>query len=97
LENKQLIAQSLPSIDFDEIIKPAMKSFAPGTVDRVDEGVNVIMYGVSASLWKGSSGGPCVQLEGGSAGAIFGLGKVSFTVQCMRFWKRIILISRCEY
>jgi hypothetical protein len=75
LVNKQLIAQSLPSIDFDEIIKPAMKSFAPGTVDRADGGVDV-----SASVWKGSSGGPCVQLEGGSAGAIFDLDK--YLLQC---------------
>lgn len=37
---------------------------------------NHMLYGVSATLWKGSSGGPCIILEGPEAGRIIGLGKM---------------------
>jgi hypothetical protein len=52
-----------------------MRSFAPGTLDKIDSRGNVTRFGVSASLWKGSSGGPCVLLSGTEAGKIIGLGK----------------------
>ena len=52
-----------------------MKSFAPGTLDQADANEQRTNFGVSASLWKGSSGGPCVLLDGFEAGGIIGLGK----------------------
>ena len=55
-----------------------MKSFAPGTLDKGNANANRTLFGVSASLWKGSSGGPCVMLDGATPGAIIGLGENSF-------------------
>ncbi len=52
-----------------------MKSFAPGTLDCAEARDETILLGVSASLWKGSSGGPCILLDGEEGGAIIGLGK----------------------
>jgi len=52
-----------------------MKSFAPGTLDKADANDKRTVFGVSTSLWKGSSGGPCVLLDGLEGGAIIGLGK----------------------
>ena len=52
-----------------------MRGFAPGTLDKIEARGNDIRLGVSASLWKGSSGGPCVLLSGIGAGKIIGLGK----------------------
>jgi hypothetical protein len=52
-----------------------MKSFAPGTLDKIEARSNIVRFGVSASLWKGSSGGPCMLLAGIGAGTIIGLGK----------------------
>jgi hypothetical protein len=57
------------------VTKPSMKSFAPGTLDKIEGRGNIVRFGVSASLWKGSSGGPCVLLSGIGAGKIIGLGK----------------------
>ena len=51
-----------------------MRCCAPGTLDRANYKEETI-FGVSSTLWKGSSGGPCVILDGPSAGAIIGLGK----------------------
>lgn len=62
-------------INLDTVTKPSMKSFAPGTLDRIEARSNIVRLGVSSSLWKGSSGGPCILLTGIEAGAIIGLGK----------------------
>ena len=51
-----------------------MKSFAPGTLDMANATGDFTRFGVSSSLWKGSSGGPCVLLDGNEAGGIIGLG-----------------------
>lgn len=67
--------QQCPAINLDHITKPGLKSFAPGTVDYANGHDKDIRYGVSASVWKGSSGGPCIILEGPLAGAIIGTGK----------------------
>ena len=48
-------------------------------MDYANEHDKVVKYGVSGSVWKGSSGGPCVILEGPLAGAIIGTGEKSFT------------------
>lgn len=72
---EKLVVPQRPAINLDHIAKPGMKSFAPGTVDYANGASKVIRYGVSASVWKGSSGGPCIILEGPSAGAIIGTGK----------------------
>ena len=61
--------------DLDIVTKPQMKSFAPGTLDKAEANDQRTVFGVSASLWKGSSGGPCVLLDGFEGGAIIGLGK----------------------
>ena len=52
-----------------------MRSCAPGTLDLADSNEKRTIFGVSSTLWKGSSGGPCLVLNGPSAGAIIGLGK----------------------
>lgn len=65
----------MPLLDVNQIIKPETKYVAHGSVDRVDVGVDSVLFGVSASTWKGSSGGPCVITEGPLTGAIIGLGK----------------------
>jgi hypothetical protein len=57
------------------VMKPSMRSYAPGTLDMIDVRDSVLRFGVSATLWKGSSGGPCVLLSGTGAGTIIGLGK----------------------
>ena len=71
------MAQQRPAINLDHVTKPDLKSFAPGTIDVADATTNAFRYGISASLWKGSSGGPCLILEGPLAGAIIGTGKTS--------------------
>ena len=60
---------------FDSVIKPDFRNFAPGTLDSGYAEELRSAMGVSCSLWKGSSGGPCILLEGQYAGAIIGLGK----------------------
>jgi hypothetical protein len=67
--------QQCPAINLDHITKPEFKSLASGTIDHADAQTNTFKYGISASLWKGSSGGPCFLLEGAMAGAIIGTGK----------------------
>ena len=63
--------------------KPRMKIFAPGTLDKAEVTLGTLnsegqdehtRFGVSCSLWKGSSGGPCVLLDGAGSGGIIGLG-----------------------
>ena len=61
------------------VTKPQMKSFAPGTLDKADANTERTVFGVSSSLWKGSSGGPCILLDGPKAGAIIGIGKTFFS------------------
>jgi hypothetical protein len=72
-----LIVHQRPTINLDHITKPGLKSFAPGTIDFADAKSNAFRYGISASLWKGSSGGPCFLLDGPLPGAIIGTGKKS--------------------
>ena len=67
--------QQRPAINLDHITKPGLKSFAPETIDHANAEINTFRYGISASVWKGSSGGPCFLLEGPMAGAIIGIGK----------------------
>lgn len=59
----------------DAVTKPGMKSYASGTLDLGLATEISTRLGVSCSLWKGSSGGPCVVLDGASSGGIVGLGK----------------------
>lgn len=62
-------------INLDHVTKPDSKSFAPGTIDHAEVQTNAVRFGISASIWKGSSGGPCFLLDGPMAGAIIGTGK----------------------
>ena len=55
-----------------------MKSFSPGTIDKGEARPTMVKLGVSASVWKGGSGGPCVLLDGIEAGKIIGLGKYKY-------------------
>lgn len=73
----QLLIQIQP-LNFDTLTKSQMKSFAPGTLDNARINDGLLLYGVSASLWKGSSGGPCVLLDGSENGRIIGLGEKTF-------------------
>ena len=61
------------STNLSHVIKPAMKIFAPGTLDRAEKLPSTIRYGISASVWKGANGGPCIILEGAMAGAFIGI------------------------
>ena len=70
-----LNARQVGQPDVDPVTKAALKSFAPGTLDALRADEKSVLMGVSSSLWKGSSGGPCVILEGPLAGAIIGTGK----------------------
>ena len=60
-------------IDLHETLKPGMKTMAPGTWDHAEAGPDRTRLGVSCSLWKGTSGGPCVLLDGLKGGGIIGL------------------------
>lgn len=64
----------METLDLENAIKPQMRIFAPGTLDKTTAEDEWAIFGVSCSLWKGSSGGPCVLLDGPEAGAIIGLG-----------------------
>ena len=59
--------------DLSNITKPGFRSVAPGNFDFAHATEGGIYYGVSASLWKGSGGGPCILLDGPNAGKIIGL------------------------
>lgn len=72
---QKIILKQIEPIDLDMVTKPSMKSFAPGTLDFAAANGESMIWGVSASLWKGSSGGPCIVLDGEKAGGIIGLGK----------------------
>lgn len=65
----------METLDIDNAIKPHMRIFAPGTLDKATGSDEQVIFGVSCSLWKRSSGGPCILLDGPEAGAIIGLGK----------------------
>lgn len=65
----------METLDLQNAIKPQLRCFAPGTLDQAAAEDERAIFGVSCSLWKGSSGGPCVLLDGPNAGAIIGLGK----------------------
>ncbi|MCJ1464633.1 hypothetical protein MMC07_003246 [Pseudocyphellaria aurata] len=71
--NLQHHAISANPINLDLVTKPQMRSFAPGTLDLADATEKKTVFGVSSSLWNGSSGGPCVMLDGSEGGAIIGL------------------------
>ncbi|KAL8914845.1 MAG: hypothetical protein Q9171_000681 [Xanthocarpia ochracea] len=60
--------------DLHKVTKPEMMSFCPGHLDSGDTNEARMILGVSCTLWKGSSGGPCVLLDGLGAGRIIGLG-----------------------
>lgn len=57
----QHLAFSIERLDLDMVTKPQMKRFAPGTLRTLV--TNALLFGVSCSLWKGSSGGPCVVIR----------------------------------
>lgn len=57
-----------------ELMKPQMRGLAPGTLDKGDTNEKRTIFGASSSLWKGSSGGPCVLLDEFEGGFIIGLG-----------------------
>ncbi|KAL8916219.1 MAG: hypothetical protein Q9172_006399 [Xanthocarpia lactea] len=61
------------SFDLHKVMKPEMMSFCPGHLDSGDTNEARMILGVSCTLWKGSSGGPCVLLDGAGAGRIIGL------------------------
>lgn len=52
-----------------------MRSFAPGTLDKAIPGGQCTAFGVSSTVWKGASGGPCVLLDGPTSGKIIGLSR----------------------
>lgn len=85
------IKQAEP-IDLDNVTKPQMKNFAPGTLDKEHANDERTVFEVSASLWKGSSGGPCVLLDGIEGGAIIGLGKESFLVFQVESLREAVLL-----
>ena len=64
-----------PPIDLGNVTKPGLKSCALGLLVYAASDAKCMRFGVTASLWKGASGGPCVLLEGPTAGAIVGMGK----------------------
>lgn len=53
--------KQIERLDLDMVTKPQMKRFAPGTLRTLV--TNALLFGVSCSLWKGSSGGPCVVIR----------------------------------
>lgn len=63
------------AMDLDEVVKAEARCFSPGLLDEAEFNDKNVLYGVSASLWKGNSGGPCIVLDGNEAGGILGLGK----------------------
>lgn len=70
----ELRPTQVPPLDFDEITKPGMKSVGSGSLVAADRQGDRVKYGVTVPLWYGSSGGPCVLLDGPRAGQIIGLG-----------------------
>lgn len=66
--------EKIPPINLDLVLKPQMKTFAPGTLDKANANAESAIFGVSSSLWKGSSGGACVLIDGIKGGSIIGLG-----------------------
>ncbi|CAO1605460.1 hypothetical protein XANCAGTX0491_008978 [Xanthoria calcicola] len=73
LHNSTDFNNSLNGFDLDNYIKAGTRSMAAGTLDHAAIYQEHIYYGVSSSLWRGSSGGPCVIMEGEHAGRIIGL------------------------
>lgn len=71
----QMPVDQRPAINLDHLTKPGLKNFMPGIVDDAMKVGQAYRFGVSASVWKGSSGDPCVLLEGPKGGAIIGTGK----------------------
>lgn len=67
-------------MNFKVVAKPTTRTFAPGTLDKADAHNERVTFGVSCSVWKGSSGGPCVVMDGDAAGGIMGLGTIRFCV-----------------
>ncbi len=61
-------------MNFDDITKPGMKSVGSGSLVLAEIQDDHVKYGVTIPLWYGSSGGPCVVLDGPRAGQIIGLG-----------------------
>ena len=78
-DRQVLTIDQLDQIDLDKVTRPGLKSLAPGTLDNAVAINNCVKLGVSCSLWKGSSGGPCFLLNEVGAGAIIGHGKMFFS------------------
>ena len=76
-------------------MKPGLKSLAPGTIDNASGSEESVKIGVSCTLWKGTSGGPCILLDGHEAGAIIGHGEIdnSFRLQADIQHKGVVLTS----
>lgn len=70
-----LTFRQMPELDLNVVTKPGFRSFAPGSLDKAEISGRGPTFGVSSTLWKGSSGGPCFFLDGKLAGVIIGLGK----------------------
>ena len=50
------ILKLVETLDLDTVIKPQMRCFAPGTLDKATADGERAIFGVSCSLWKDSSG-----------------------------------------
>ncbi|KAL8958306.1 MAG: hypothetical protein Q9183_005864, partial [Haloplaca sp. 2 TL-2023] len=60
--------------NLDDHIQAETRCLAPGTIDKAEANDDHILYGIiSSTPWKGSSGAPCVVLDGPKAGRIIGL------------------------
>lgn len=88
---EKMLQQKLPyfpdplrGFNLDEHVKAEARCIAPGTLDKAEANADHILYGISSTLWKGSSGGPCVVLDGNKAGRIVGLGKSYASLYTLR-------------
>ncbi|KAL8994378.1 MAG: hypothetical protein Q9169_005642 [Polycauliona sp. 2 TL-2023] len=85
---------AMKEFDLDELVKPESRCMMPGTLDAARVHAEHVVFGVSASLWQGSSGGPCVVLVGKNAGRIVGLGMKTPVFTCRRLTDWLTVCSQ---
>ncbi|KAL8918898.1 MAG: hypothetical protein Q9208_007079 [Pyrenodesmia sp. 3 TL-2023] len=93
VQEMPLTYSSVEAMDLDDVVKAESRCFAPGTLDVADADPSQILYGVSSTLWKGSSGGPCVILSGDEGGRILGLGMMAPGSQLKQYANIVHLYS----
>ncbi|KAL8884202.1 MAG: hypothetical protein Q9215_007695 [Flavoplaca cf. flavocitrina] len=74
LREQNLKSMTKLDLDLEAVAHPNQKTYSQGELDHVDAHDERITFGVSCSVWKGASGGPCVVLDGTAAGCVLGLG-----------------------